>query len=67
MRSARLPATTLSVCLTHLARFIQSHLGVPQSTAARRLKALADEGLIEGTRPGTSSRQSYRLTQPEEN
>lgn len=45
---------------------IRAHLGLSQATTARRIKSLIERGLIEATRPGRSSRQSYRLTNSEE-
>lgn len=43
---------------------LQAQLGLPQRTVARRLKALAERGLIEPTRPRQSTKQSYRLINP---
>jgi len=41
-------------------------LGIPQRTLARRLTVLRERGQIVPTHPTRSSRQSYRLVDPEE-
>lgn len=42
------------------------HLGIPQRTLARRLTVLRERGQVAPTQPPRSSRQSYRLVDPEE-
>jgi ATP-dependent DNA helicase RecG len=41
-------------------------LGIPQRTLARRLTLLRERGQVAPTHPARSSRQSYRLVDPEE-
>ena len=41
-------------------------LGIPQRTLARRLTILRERGQVAPTHPARSSRQSYRLVDPEE-
>lgn len=47
-------------------RALTERLGLPQRTVARRLTTLIDRKLIAATHPTRSSRQSYRLVDPEE-
>lgn len=47
-------------------RSIEAHLEISYQAALRRVRALLDRGLIEPTRPSRSSKQTYRLTSPEE-
>lgn len=49
------------------ARALAERLGVPQRTIARRLSTLIERTVITPTHPSSSSRQSYRLIDPEEN
>lgn len=48
-------------------RALVDRLGLPQRTVGRRLNALVQRKLIAPTHPTRSSRQSYRLVDPEEN
>jgi ATP-dependent DNA helicase RecG len=48
-------------------RALIDRLGLPQRTLARRLRTLVQRKLIAPTHPARSSRQSYRLVDPEEN
>lgn len=50
----------------HTTAQIREQLGLSYPTAIRRINALIARGLIRPTRPRQSSRQSYRLTHPEE-
>lgn len=44
---------------------VAEHLGIRYPTAIRRINVLIERGDIQPTRPKHSSRQSYRLVQPE--
>jgi ATP-dependent DNA helicase RecG len=48
-------------------RALTERLGLPQRTVARRLATLIDRKLVAPTQPTRSSRQSYRLVDPEGN
>jgi ATP-dependent DNA helicase RecG len=48
-------------------RALTERLGLSQRTVARRLTTLIDRKLVAPTQPTRSSRQSYRLVDPEEN
>lgn len=47
-------------------RALTERLGLPPRTVARRLSTLIERTLITPTHPTRSSRQSYRLVDPEE-
>ncbi|QDP94880.1 winged helix-turn-helix transcriptional regulator [Microlunatus elymi] len=47
-------------------RAIQDQLGISQSTASRRLGELMKRGRVRSVHPKRSSRQEYRLIEPEE-
>lgn len=50
----------------HTTAQIRQQLGLSYPTTIRRVNALIEQGLIQPTRPRNSSRQSYRLTNPQE-